>query len=295
MMNRQAIIILAHGSRNVQARKSFLNMVETVGRRTQAKVAAAFFSLGEPDLAQSVDSLARAGADEITIFPFFLFDGSHVRHDIPALVKGLEEKHPGILFRVLNSLEHEPLMPEIILERIWEYSGYPRYQPGEDIEAASLDFIRNMLGQWPDRAGREIAARVVHASADFSLGRCLKFHAEAIKAGQQALKEDKQIVCDVSMVRSALTGCSNVLCAVDQPDAASRAKARGITRAAAGMEILAEHLNGAVAVVGNAPTALWKILDLADEGIVPDLVIGVPVGFVGAAQSKQALMHSRLT
>ncbi|WP_161635937.1 precorrin-8X methylmutase [Desulfonatronovibrio hydrogenovorans] len=295
-MNKKAVIILAHGSRNHQARESFLNMVEVVGKRAKGcSITPAFFSLGGPSLESVVQELVSTKYSEITIFPYFLFDGNHVLKDIPALVNGLQAAHPDVVFRLLDSLEHEPLMPEMIFERIWECCGQEKYLPGMEIERASLDFIQDMLDNIFIGAEQKIAARVVHSSADFSLGHSLRFHPQAVKAGLECLGRKKKIICDVNMVRSALTSCQDVLCAIDQPGAGQKALTMNVTRSAAGMEMLAPHLDGAMVVIGNAPTALWKVLDLAErKNIIPGLVVGVPVGFVGAAQSKEALIKSGL-
>ncbi|MFP4110195.1 MAG: precorrin-8X methylmutase, partial [Desulfonatronovibrio sp.] len=292
-MKKQGIIILAHGSRNKDAGKAFLRMVDVLGKRIGDEVVPAFFSLGSPDLGEAVAGLAAEGCTSLVIFPYFLFDGNHVRKDIPSMVQDLEEKYPEIEFRILGSLEHEALMPEIVYERIWEHSTHYKYFAGPDIEKSSLDFIHEMLGTELDQDQKSVAARVVHASADFSLGRSLRFHPEAIRAGLDCLQAGKQVICDVNMVRSALSGCDNVLCAIDQPGADREAITQGTTRSAAGMELLADRLEDSMVIIGNAPTALWKVLDLAEhKGIVPALIVGVPVGFVGAAQAKEALMKS---
>lgn len=294
-MNKQAIIILAHGSRNAQARDSFLHMVSVLKKRIRSTVVPAFFSLGTPTLEDAVGDLAVGEYSKIIIFPYFLFDGNHVQKDIPLLVSSLKKRHPGIVFQVLGSMEHEPLMPEIVFERIWEFSSMEKYLPGSDIEGMSLEFIQDMMEEGLEDKQKIIAARVVHSSADFSLGRSLRFHPQAVDKGLICLREQRTVVCDVNMVRCSLTGCDNVLCSVDQPEAAQKAELENTTRAAAAMELLADHIDGSVVVIGNAPTALWKIIELAEnKSIIPALVVGVPVGFVGAAQSKDALMKSGL-
>jgi precorrin-8X/cobalt-precorrin-8 methylmutase len=87
---------------------------------------------------------------------------------------------------------------------------------------------------------------------------------------------------------------NEVLCAIDHGEVARLARTKGCTTAAAAMEFLAPHLDGAIVAVGTAPTALWKILELARAGHRPALVIGLPVGFVAARESKLALLHSDL-
>ncbi len=293
-MNRQGVIILAHGSRNTQAKDSFLRMVRLLKKRAGSSIVPAFFSLGDPTLEDAVGNLVDAGISKIAIFPYFLFDGNHVQKDIPALLSELKAKHPGTDFQVLKSLEHEPLMQEIVFERIWELSGQEKFLPGSDIEKASLDFIQDVLEDFHGEQ-KVIAARVIHSAADFSLGASLRFHPQAVETGLDCLRKKRTVICDVNMVRCALTGCEDVLCAIDQPGAVQKAELEGIPRAAAGMDLLAGHIHGSMIVIGNAPTALWKILELAEnKSIVPALVVGVPVGFVGAAQSKEALMRSGL-
>jgi precorrin-8X/cobalt-precorrin-8 methylmutase len=293
-MNKHAVIILAHGSRNNQAKDSFLRMAGVLQKRAGNTVVPAFFSLGSPDLQEAVRELAGKGYQKIAIFPYFLFDGNHVQKDIPALVKKLEKSHPQVIFQVLRSLEHEPLMPEIVFERIWEFTHQEKYLPGMEIERASLEFIQDMMGDFHGEK-RQIAARVVHSGADFTLGRSLRFHPDAIEAGLKCLGEKRTIICDVNMVRSSLTGLENVMCAIDQPGKGQGAEFEKTTRSVAGMEALKDRIDGSMVVIGNAPTALWKVMDLAEkENIIPALVVGVPVGFVGAAQSKEALMKSGL-
>jgi sirohydrochlorin ferrochelatase len=126
-MSKQAVIILAHGSRNIQARESFVNMVSVVNKRSQRPVVPAFYSLGSPNLEKAVGDLAFEKYSKIIIFPYFLFDGNHVQKDIPSLVSKLRVKHPDIDFQILGSLEHEPMMMEIVLQRIREYNSQPRY------------------------------------------------------------------------------------------------------------------------------------------------------------------------
>ena len=114
-------------------------------------------------------------------------------------------------------------------------------------------------------------------------------------AAQQALRQGAPILCDTAMVaagvtRSRLPAGNDVVCTLSHPAVAGLAAKLGTTRAAAALELWRERLGGAVVVVGNAPTALFRLLELVDEGVGPPAaVVGVPVGFVGAAESKLAL------
>lgn len=162
-----------------------------------------------------------------------------------------------------------------------------------------IDALLAPLGLPP--AERHVVRRVVHATGDPDLARLVRFHPRAIEAGMQALQARCPLVVDVRMVAAGLNAswlaASNCLlhCAIDIAGAAERAAERGITRSAAAMELLAPVLNGAIVIVGNAPTALLAVLDMVDSGAVrPVLVVGMPVGFVAAAESKDELMRRNI-
>ena len=149
------------------------------------------------------------------------------------------------------------------------------------------------LSRWQPGA-RDVVARVIHASADLEYAESMVIGSHAVVHGIEALRAGQPVVTDVEMVRSGITG------RVDARGYLSEAAASpddGLTRSAAAMRIAAgHHPAGAVFVIGCAPTALFELLKLADEGVVhPALIVGMPVGFVGAAESKQALREHRLS
>jgi precorrin-8X/cobalt-precorrin-8 methylmutase len=138
---------------------------------------------------------------------------------------------------------------------------------------------------------RAVAERVIHASADLEYAESLVLDEAALERGLEALRRDAPIVADVGMVAAGITA-REALCFVSDPRARSLSERLGITRSAAGFK-LAEREAGfeAVWVVGNAPTALFELLELEAR---PALVVGLPVGFVGAAESKERLIGSGL-
>ncbi|MGI9048114.1 MAG: precorrin-8X methylmutase [Rubrobacteraceae bacterium] len=139
--------------------------------------------------------------------------------------------------------------------------------------------------------GRAVAERVIHASADPEYADTLILDEATLQQGLEALRRGTPIVCDVEMVAAGIT-VRKTLCYISDPRACEFSEACGITRSAAGFRLAAaEAGSGAVWVVGNAPTALYELMDLGAE---PALVIGLPVGFVGAAESKEALTKSGL-
>jgi len=142
----------------------------------------------------------------------------------------------------------------------------------------------------------EVARRLVHTSADFELLGLLTFSPGAVRAGVAALRSGAVVVTDTRMCQMGIPtrrltplGAST-MCLMDDPELAAKARELGVTRARLAVEEAAK-LNGPVIfAIGNAPTALLRLLELIDEGrILPELVVGMPVGFVNAAESKELL------
>lgn len=160
------------------------------------------------------------------------------------------------------------------------------------IEAESYRILaaRVDLSGWPE-GPRAVVARVVHATADVEFAQSMVVDEAAVAAGVAALRAGAPVVVDVEMTRAAITGV-NAACYLDEVAVAPP----GLTRSAAAMRrTAARHPEGAVFVVGCAPTALVELVRLAEAGAVrPTLVVGLPVGFVGAAEAKEALRRSGL-
>jgi precorrin-8X/cobalt-precorrin-8 methylmutase len=139
---------------------------------------------------------------------------------------------------------------------------------------------------------RAVTERVVHASADLEYADTLVTDEEALRAGREALLAGAPVVCDTRMVAGGITRREATVPLLD-PRAAQLAASEGITRTAAAMRLAVQETGaGAVWVVGNAPTALFELLDRPPPD--PALIVGLPVGFVGAAEAKAALAASGL-
>jgi precorrin-8X/cobalt-precorrin-8 methylmutase len=160
------------------------------------------------------------------------------------------------------------------------------------IETESYRILRGMVDlSYLGPLSRAVAERVIHASADLDYAENLVLDETALERGISALRRDEPVVTDVGMVAAGITG-RQTLCLVSDPRAQALSQRLGITRSAAGFRLAAQEVgNGAVWIVGNAPTALFELLGL---DVAPSLVIGLPVGFVGAAESKSALLASGL-
>jgi precorrin-8X/cobalt-precorrin-8 methylmutase len=137
---------------------------------------------------------------------------------------------------------------------------------------------------------RPLAARLAHAAGDTSILADLVWSPGAIAAGKAALRAGGPILVDSTMVATGITGGRPVLCTLGDPRTPELARWLETTRSAAAVELWRSHLAGAVVAIGNAPTALFHLLEMiADGAPKPALVLGFPVGFVGAAEAKDAL------
>ncbi|OHV05871.1 precorrin-8X methylmutase [Mycobacterium talmoniae] len=143
-----------------------------------------------------------------------------------------------------------------------------------------------------------VVVRLIHTCGQVDLAEHIAYTADVVTRAHAALAAGAPVLCDSSMVAAGITATrlpagNRVVSLVADPDAAELAARRHTTRSAAGVELWADRLAGAVVAIGNAPTALFRLLELVDDGVpAPAAVLGGPVGFVGSAQSKQELVDN---
>jgi len=170
---------------------------------------------------------------------------------------------------------------------------------GQSIEDASMQMIEDEIGshqynekEWP------IVRRIIHSTADFEFADKNKiiFHKDAITSGMNALKNGCSIVVDVNGVIGGFNKQNpkdfgnNIICNISKPEIMDLAKKEGKTRSQVSMRTAISDIDGGVVVIGNAPTALIEVIKMVKEGIVkPALIVGIPVGFICAAESKEEL------
>ncbi|QSJ20117.1 precorrin-8X methylmutase [Nostoc sp. UHCC 0702] len=141
----------------------------------------------------------------------------------------------------------------------------------------------------------KVAVRLIHACGMTDIIADLGYSPTAVSSGRAALAAGATILCDCRMVAEGVTkkrlpANNQVICSLNEPEVPEMAKSLGTTRSAAALELWRSHLEGAVVAIGNAPTALFRLLEMLDEGCPkPAVILGFPVGFVGAAESKAAL------
>ncbi|WP_245267015.1 precorrin-8X methylmutase [Saccharomonospora piscinae] len=140
-----------------------------------------------------------------------------------------------------------------------------------------------------------VAVRMIHSCGMVDLVGDFAYTADVVAAGRAALEAGAPVLCDAQMIASGITrkrlpSDNDVVCTLSDPRVPALAERLGTTRSAAALELWRDRLDGAVVAIGNAPTALFRLLELLGEGAgVPAAIIGVPVGFVGAVESKEAL------
>ena len=170
----------------------------------------------------------------------------------------------------------------------------------QGIEKKSMEIIAaHLTGLELTPQAVKVYSRIIHAAGDPEYSKVIKIHPEAINAGMQALQNGCDIFCDVEMVRTGinkkrLAGLGGkVHCLIADEEVAVAAKKMGITRSMAAMRAFGKKMDKAVVAIGNAPTALFELLQIMETtGIRPAVIIGVPVGFVGAAESKDLLAQT---
>ncbi|AYA76253.1 precorrin-8X methylmutase [Bacillus sp. Y1] len=167
----------------------------------------------------------------------------------------------------------------------------------EEIEGISFQMIDDEVGEHhysPEQY--RVVQRVIHASADFELGKSLLFHPKAMEAGIQAIRSGKKVVADVQMVQSGVNKTriekfgGEVKVYISDTDVMKEAKRLNTTRAIIATRKAIKEAEGGIFAIGNAPTALLELIRLIkEEDAKPGLIIGLPVGFVSAAESKEEL------
>lgn len=310
-MQRTGIVILIHGSRGEQAitglPEAFRRITEGVKALLSpgTEVLGAALQFNHPDLEETVAIMVSRSVEKIVIMPYFLFSGRHITEDIPELIEKMKNNYPGINFVMAEPLGSDSDFIDNIMHCIEKAvpelrANYQKSSPSpEEIEIQSMEIVENLIPSKsllsPDE--RTIVKRIVHASGDPDIASLVRFSSSAISSGLNAIANSGHIYTDVNMVASGISkhltdiyGYS-VSCALDISKDKLVIPNTNTTRAATAIYNLGKRLNDSIVVIGNAPTALMSILEMIDKKeILPALVIGMPVGFVQAKESKYELM-----
>lgn len=304
---REAVVVLGHGSRNPMAQQALTQVVRLLALHTGWRVEQASLDFNHPTLREAAEALYAEGVRHLIVAPYLLYSGNHVRKDVPALIAELEASLPDLHIEVAEPLGVDQRIVATLESRVRSTQGERGAVSADavsspaEIERKSFEIIEGLI---PDLdlspAERAVVVRVVHASGDPSLAAQLAFSPGAVERGVAALAAGRPVVTDVNMVRAGVSPSLRRIgveahCLVGTGETAARAAAEGVTRSVAALREFGSDLEGAVIAIGNAPTALLETVRLfTEEGVTPALVVGVPVGFVAAAESKDALLESGL-
>ena len=290
---KESILLLGHGSPKKDANR--LDKVAGILHGLMHPdcgedcVRVAYMEFAEPKIPEAIQNAVDDGAKKVILHPFFLSSGVHVTKDIPEMIEAARKANPGITFIYTEPLGIHDKLAQIVLERI---SAADNLAP-RAIEKRSFDILSAEADLKNIPADRlPIVQRVIHATADFDFKDTLSFHPRAVEAGLAAIKAGKDILTDVEMVRTGISKKwfepfgGKVICGIQEASAG----AEGKTRAEQGIEkVLKENGNVGIIAIGNAPTALLKAIELLKDARRDILVVGVPVGFVKAVESKDLL------
>lgn len=316
----KGVLLLGHGSRRQVANEGLKVLAQMAGTGLGVRVEPVYFQFSRPTLADGVARLVAEGKKEIVIVPAFLFPGMHLHKDVPEALEELQRQYgEGVRFVLTPCIGPDPRLAEIVLERVKGVEG--DVSSGEcreetlpsgrricnprEITARSRALIEDNMGKeffrrrFPEPEG-EVVRRVVHATGNPDVARLMRFHPDAVAAGVAALRGGALLFTDVRMVKVGINSRAlrelrgRAVCLIHHPGVCANAREAGVTRAMAAVRAFKEKLPGSVVVIGNAPTALEEVLDQVEQGVEPALIIGTPVGFVGAAESKARLLNGRV-
>jgi precorrin-8X/cobalt-precorrin-8 methylmutase len=305
------VLLIGHGSSDKDAHDAFMHNAEALRPRYRS-VGHCFLELDSPNIDQGIMQAVAKKPQVLLMMPYFLHKGAHVKRDVVNDVSTALEKAQFNNAYMARHLGVDDMLVNLVIERAKEVEngqaqdasfgtagGRSMTERAFDIEKRSFEIIDSEAGphgydamQWP------LVRRVIHATADFDFagkGRIL-FHKRAIESAFSAIRNKCAIVTDVDMVLAAINKKSladlglRTACYISDAGVAEEAKKLGKTRSEMAMRRAAREMDGGIVVIGNAPTALYEVISMVKEGAArPALVIGIPVGFVSAPESKEEL------
>lgn len=305
-----AVLILGHGSPVSKANHTLHEVAKSVKEKGGYDIVQpAFLQFEHPDFSEAVDILVKQGAEKIIVHPYFLYMGSHVTKDLPFEIDTAVKKYPNLKFFLAPHLGYHEKLVDVAIERIEQIMGHgknkstpcplplaPVFQ--HPIEAESFKIIGGQLDESRfDAMELPIVKRLVHTTADFEYADLVRFGNNAIKAGIDAISRGADIITDVRMVEVGINKerfskfGGHIRCFAADADVIAQAQKDNITKTSAAMRKALEYIYNNIVVIGNAPTALLELIKIIKEAEArPAVVVGVPVGFVGAEESKEELM-----
>ena len=323
-MDEVALVLIGHGSKLSHSRENLTKIAETLREKSQFRtVEISFMVRNTPTISEAIEKVVKQGIKKIVLVPAFLAAGVHTTQEIPELI-GMKDKESQLSARGIQLFYGEPIGADECVAVILEEKALKALgqEPSEhkhalfsseyvekeatptdlrNIYAQSMKLIRPEIKSVLEKAPPAfipIIERVVHTTADPEFARLLVIQKDAINSGIAAIKAGAKIVTDVKMVKAGINEArvrrfgGKTVTYIDDARAVKMAENDSLTRAAAAMRLAAEEgLNGSIVLIGNAPTAAFELADLVKKNKArPALIVATPVGYVGAAESKEAIL-----
>ena len=294
------ILLVGHGSPRAETNERFIALAGRIAARLgMENVLPTFFSIARPNIPDRVAELVARGVRRIVLMPYFLYAGQHVTHDIPALLAECGRQFPDVAMEVLPALEDDPAIEDAVVERLTAIAAGGRTAQGRRRDRAA-ELPNHRRAAWPVRPGGCLGP-LDHAADHPRHGRFflrpLAAHSSAsccARPGGPGGRSANPLRCQDAASGDHENRQRGRL--RDRPPGGRGAGPAGAMYSGGGGDgNAAAALDGAIVAIGNAPTALWKVLEIVRRGGPrPALVVGLPVGLVGARESKAAILESDL-
>jgi precorrin-8X/cobalt-precorrin-8 methylmutase len=315
-MNNTGLIIIGHGSKLPHNMETLEKLADILKNRSKFNIVEiAFMTRNKPEIPDVIEKVAKQGIEKIVLIPTFLAHGVHTKQEIPEILK-LKQEEAALKAQGVELIYGEPLgsderIAEIIEEKALRALGQESIKITQADDArtlaasinmfkTSIGIIRGLIGDVLGKAPKThapIIERIVHSTADPEFAKLVVIHDKAIEAGVAAIKAGAKIITDVKMVRAGINEKrvrrfgGRIFTYINDDLTLKLAKQESITRSAAAMHLAVKNgVDNSIIVIGNAPTAAFEVTKAVKQGLAkPALIIATPVGYIGAAESKEAV------
>jgi precorrin-8X/cobalt-precorrin-8 methylmutase len=317
--DKVGLILIGHGSKLPHNRENLEKLAEILRKNSSFSIVEISFMVRDtPTIAQAIDTVSKKDVNKIVLVPAFLAQGVHTTQEIPELIE-VKDKQLQLSERGIQLYYGEPIGADECIAVILEekalkalgqttehnhasFAKTPITVPvaGKQIFDKSMTLIRPEIQEALKNAPSQHASiieRVVHTTADPEFAKLLKISDTAVESGVAAIKAGAKVITDVKMIKAGINQARlakfgiEMVTYVDDKRAVKMAHDEGITRSTAASRLAVQDgVDGAIFLIGNAPTAAFELAKLVEEGKAkPALIVATEVGYVGAAESKEAI------
>ncbi len=321
-MDETALVLIGHGSKLSHNRENLMKIAEILRAKSRFKTVEISFMIRDtPTIPEAIEKVVKTGIKKIVLVPAFLAAGVHTTQEIPELI-GMKDKESQLSARGIQLFYGEPIgaddcvaviLEEKALKALGENAEHQHASfstsldekgktPSDlrNIYEKSMSLIRPEIKDTLKNAPEKhvpIIERVVHTTADPEFAKLLIISEGAVEAGVAAIKAGAKIITDIKMVKAGINEVrvrrfgGKTLTYIDDPRTVKLAENESLTRAAAAMRLaVKDNIDGAIILIGNAPTAAFELADAVKKGNAkPALIVATPVGYVGSAESKKVV------